>query len=61
MCKGNPLALFVMLLCPIVITVLTPVEFVFYLRFSAELGTTLSVELVSSIVETDVVGLVDSE
>ena len=60
-CKHNPLVPFVMLLCPIPITVLTPEDFVFYLRFSVEFGTTLSIELVSSTVETEVVSFVDSE
>ena len=56
----NPLVLFVMLLCPIA-TVPIPEDFVFYLRFSVKLGATLSTELVSSTVETEVVSLADSE
>ena len=37
------------------ITVPTPVDFLFYLRFSADLGTTLSTEFVTSTIEIEVV------
>ena len=37
------------------ITVPTPVEFLFYLRFSAELGSMLSTDFVTSTIEIEVV------
>ena len=43
------------------ITVPTPVDFVFYLRFSAELGTTLTTEFITSTIEIEVVSFVHSE
>ena len=43
------------------ITVTTPVDFMFYMRFSAELGTTLSTEFVTNTIEIEVVSFVHSE